>query len=83
MYKGATKFKMDKTYKKMDNITNSPTPFQSELQAFKHSFLTNLSNYIMNIESIVDPENKRKRGCIINKIDRPWCCVTYEFKFSR
>jgi hypothetical protein len=44
MYKGETKFKMDKTYKKMDNITNTPTPFQSELQAFKPSFLTNLSN---------------------------------------
>jgi hypothetical protein len=38
MYTSTAKFKMDKTYKKMDNIINILTPFRSELQAFKPPF---------------------------------------------
>jgi len=38
MYTSNTKFKMDKTYKKMDNIISTNTPIRSELQAFMPSF---------------------------------------------
>jgi hypothetical protein len=38
MYTSIAKFKMDKTYKKMDNIITTTTPIRSELQAFMSSF---------------------------------------------
>jgi hypothetical protein len=44
MYTSIAKFKMDKTYKKMDNIITTHTPIRSELQAFMPFFQTDLSN---------------------------------------
>lgn len=38
MYTSIVKFKMDKTYKKMDNIISTNTPIRSELQTFIPSF---------------------------------------------
>jgi hypothetical protein len=61
MYTSIAKFKMDKTYKKMDNIITTTTPIRSELQAFMSPFLNRpikLNQY--NLTALQRPASTEK-----------------------
>jgi hypothetical protein len=70
MYASTAKFKMDKTYKKMDNITTTLLPSEVNYRHLCHLFKQTYQTELIEFNGFTAPGIKRKRPrCGLNKMN--------------